>query len=128
MGTATAATGYQTIPVPGSAISYNAFNATFILDEEMKTWYEIWNWMKTNNNENITSDFSLHIYSNTAKRYVMRIDFIGGWVNQQNDVQLADFAVSDDTEPKLLDVLFKYAYYNPVLLDKETGNDIIIGS
>lgn len=128
LGETTQSTSYQTISVPGSSITYNAFNATFILDEEMKTWYEIWKWMKNNNSENSTADFSLHLYNNTAKRFVMRIDFVGGWVNQLNDVQLADFATTDDTDPKLLDVLFKYAYYQPVLLDKETGNDIIIGS
>lgn len=127
LGETTQSTPYQTISVPGSQINFNAFNATFILDEEMKTWFEIWKWMKENNTENNTADFALYIFNNTAKRFVMKIDFIGAWVNQQNDVMWADFATNDDTQPKLLDVLFKYAYYVPTLLDESASKDIIEG-
>jgi hypothetical protein len=70
----------------------------------------------------------MHVWNNTVKRYVMRLDFIGAWVQQENDINnFTDFATNDDTQPRLLDVLFKYAYYQPVLLNGET-NDIIIGS
>lgn len=128
IGESSQSTPYQKISVPGSQITYNPFNATFILDEDMKVWYDLWKWMRKNNNDDITSEFSLHIYNNTVKRYVMRLDFIGAWVQQENDIgDFTDFSTSDDTTPRYLDVLFKYAYYEPVLLNEET-NDIIIGS
>lgn len=124
---ATQETPYQAVSIPGSNITWNPFSATFILDEEMKVWYEIWQWIKSNNGENKTEDFSMYIYNNTVKRFVMRIDFSGAWVNQENDIEIADFTTTDDTEPKLLTVFFKYAYYNPVLLDESSNNDIIEG-
>lgn len=128
IGESTQATPYQVISIPGSAVTYNPLNAGFILDEDMKVWYDLWKWMFKNNNEDRTSDFSMYIWNNTVKRYVMRLDFIGAWVQQENDIaNFTDFATSDDTTPRILDVLFKYAYYNPVLLNEET-NDIIIGS
>lgn len=128
IGESVQSTPYQTVSLPGSQVTYNPFNATFILDEDMKVWYDLWKWMFDNNSEDRTSDFSLHIYNNTVKRYVMRLDFIGAWVQQENDINdFTNFATSDDTEPRYLDILFKYAYYKPVLLDSET-NDIIVGS
>jgi len=128
IGEATQSTPYQVISVPGSSVSYNPLNASFILDEDMKVWYDLWKWMFNNNKDDKTSDFSMHIWNNTVKRYVMRLDFIGAWVQQENDINdFTNFATNDDTQPRLLDVLFKYAYYKPILLNDET-NDIIIGS
>lgn len=120
-------TMYQTIPIPGNTITYNAFNATFILDEDMKTFVELFNWINTNNTANQTGDFSLYVYNNTAQRLTARFDFFGGWITQMNDVMFVDSTNTDDTNPRLIDCLFNYAYYNPVLLDDSVDNDIIVG-
>lgn len=126
IGAATQSTAYQDIPLPGDKISYSPFNATFILDEEMDVFLEIWNWIKTNNTENTTGDFTLYIYNNVAKKYIMKIDFIGGWVSQMNETLLVDSTSSDDTTPRLLDCLFNYAEYKPSKINGETA-EIIIG-
>lgn len=125
---ASQSTPYQNIPIPGSTVKYNDFNCTFICDEEYKVWYELFQWMKKNNHENLVSDFTLYLYSNTAKKLVMKIDFIGAWCSLQNDInEFFNSSTNDDTTPKLIDILFKYAYYDPKLISENTNSDIIIG-
>lgn len=128
IGSATQTTPYQNVPLPGDKVSFNDFNATFILDENMSVFIEMWDWISSNNTENYIGDFSLHIFNNTAKNFVLRIDFIGGWISQMNEIQFVDSTTSDDTNPRLLDCLFKYAYYTPVkITDQSNYSNIIEG-
>ena len=120
-------TRFVNIPHPGDKIEYNQFNTTFIMNEDFTNFVELWNWVKNNNSADNISDFTLHIYSNTIKKIVVEFDFIGAWISNTQDIQIADFATNDDTTPKLLDCLFYYAYYTPRLIDTTANTDIIIG-
>ncbi len=50
---------------PGEIITYDAFTLTFIVDEEMKNYLEIFNWLSKNRRTNpIFKDITLSILSN----------------------------------------------------------------
>lgn len=121
----TQGTPYQKIPLPGSSINYNPFNCSFIIDEDMKVWYELWQWVKINNSASKVGDFSLYIYNNTSKKIVMRVDFTGGWVGQENDVMFHDDAQTDSSIPKIVDCWFNYVEYTPYLQSISLGDEII---
>lgn len=125
---ATQSTPYQSIPVPGSSVQYSDFNCTFVCDENLRVWYELYLWMLKNNKENITGDFTLFIYSNTIKKLVMKLNFIGAWCSEQHDIQnFYDSTMDDDSKPRVIDSVFKYAYYEPVLVSESVNSDVIIG-
>jgi len=108
-------TRFQNVPLPGDSLRYNTFNPVFIMDENLTVLFEINSWIRKNNTTDQSSDFSLHIYNNVSKSFTAEIYFTGGWVSQQNDIQF-DFAASDTTDTKLLDVQIRYAYYEITLL------------
>jgi hypothetical protein len=45
LGTADFATPLRDVPVAGNKLSYNEFDITFMVDEELKSWNELYKWL-----------------------------------------------------------------------------------
>lgn len=81
LGVATVGTGFVRIPMPGN-ISYDTFSVTFKVNENMKSYTDIFDWMVSLGHpdnldpqfENIKSDASLVIL-NSSKRPQISVKF-----------------------------------------------------
>ena len=59
---------------PGETLSFDTFNLTFIVDEEMKNYIEMFNWIRTNHTAKpLFKDITMSILSNknTTNKQVM---------------------------------------------------------
>ena len=109
ISTAEQKTPLQNVPIPGDKIVYNTFSCKFLVDERLDVFAKLYQWIYDNNTRNETCDFTLHFYNNTIKKFVKQFVFTGGWITQENDINI-DFSM-DNTEPLQLNVQFNYAYY-----------------
>lgn len=107
------------IPIPGNAYTFMPLNVKFILDENLRGWQEIYNWVKSIGNYKSTkdtvaykdkfSDITLHI-TNSAYKHKFEVIFRNAF-----PISLSEIALSvqgTDNNPVSASASFKYAYYD----------------
>jgi hypothetical protein len=117
-------TPFSALNVPGNQINFGTLALTFIVDEDMQSWYEIYNWIfklgnpKGYNKRNglqdndelinsVTSDATLFIKTN-ANNPNFKIEFYGVYPTDLGDMQ---FSSVDNQEFITSTVTFNYTYY-----------------
>ena len=81
----------------GEVINYAPFNVTFLVDEEMKTYREIYDWMLKNQNDHIMElDATLSILSN-QKTTNRLIKFYNIFPNSLGELQFSSRVDKPDT-------------------------------
>jgi len=117
-------TPFSALSVPGNQINFGTLTLTFIVDEDMQSWYEIYNWIfklgnpkgydkrggLQDNDElinSVTSDATLFIKTN-ANNPNFKIEFFGVYPTDLGDMQ---FSSVDNQEFITSTVTFNYTYY-----------------
>ena len=112
------------IPIPGNQISFGSLNLNFIVDEDMQSWYEIYNWMiqlgnpESNNKignlrrddgyfNSITSDAALFIKTNSNNPR-WKVNFKDVFPIDLGEVS---FSATESQEFITSSVTFGYSYY-----------------
>jgi Tfp pilus tip-associated adhesin PilY1 len=117
-------TPFAAVSIPGDIITFGTLTLSFIIDEDMQSWYEIYNWIfqlgnpKSSNKlgtltqkpgltNSVTSDATLLIKSN-ANNPMWKITF-----NEIYPTDLAgiDFTTTDNQEFVTSSATFNYTYY-----------------
>lgn len=116
------------IPVPGNQISFSPFSMTFIVDEDMQSWYELYNWMIQLGNpestdklgnltrrigftNSITSTAALFIKTN-SNNIKWKIDFYDVFPLDLGEIQ---FNTNDSSQEfATCSATFGYSYYDVV--------------
>ena len=98
-------TPFSALSVPGNQIGFGTLALTFIVDEDMQSWYEIYNWifklgnpkgfdkrggLKDNDEliNSVTSDATLFIKTN-ANNPNFKIEFYGVYPTELGDMQFS---------------------------------------
>lgn len=121
MGVTTLGTPFNTIKFTGDKVTYEDLNVTMRVDEEMRNYYEIYDWMlKVSRNksfsgyasianastgEGVFSDASLLVLS-SAKRPILRVNYINLFPTQISDL-IFD---TRDTTVNYLDAIVTFSY------------------
>ena len=117
-------TPFSALSVPGNQIGFGTLALTFIVDEDMQSWYEIYNWifklgnpkdfdkrggLKDNDEliDSVTSDATLFIKTN-ANNPNFKIEFYGVYPTELGDMQ---FSSVDNQDFITSTVTFNYTYY-----------------
>lgn len=117
-------TPFSTLSVPGNQISFGTLSLTFIVDEDMQSWYELYSWIfklgnpkgfdkrgglkdKDNLIDSVTSDATLFIKTN-ANNPNFKIEFYGAYPTELGDMQ---FSSVDNQEFITSTATFNYTYY-----------------
>lgn len=116
--------------IPGSTIEFDPLVLRFLVDENLDSWLELYQWMLSINNY-LTSDnqawqkgqvpefITLHIMDNTNKNIVMSFHYYGAWCSDLGDIE---FSYTEDSDPVIAcSATFSYKYFvverNGVLID-----------
>ena len=116
-------TPLKNVPIPGTRLSYDDLNMTIIVDEDMKSFQEIGNWLiglsfpeDTNQYKNLKesedglySDLTVFVMDSN-KNANIKVTFKKAFPISISGIQL-NTAVSDVTHPTF-DVTFKYQSYS----------------
>ena len=117
-------TPFSALSVPGNQIGFGTLALTFIVDEDMQSWYEIYNWIFKLGNpkgfdkrgglkdkdeliDSVTSDATLFIKTN-ANNPNFKIEFYGVYPTELGDMQ---FSAVDNQDFITSTVTFNYTYY-----------------
>ena len=117
-------TPYATISVPGNQMTYSPLNVTFIMDEDMKSWIEIFWWMyqlgnpvsfnkRGNLRDNaigidaVVADATRQIKTNSNNPN-LKINFYGLYPTDLGEIQ---FTSTEGQEFQTCSVTFNYTYY-----------------
>ena len=117
-------TPFSALSVPGNQISFGTLSLTFIVDEDMQSWYELYSWifklgnpkgfdkrggLKDNDKllDSVTSDATLFIKTN-ANNPNFKIDFYGAYPTELGDMQ---FSAVDNQDFITSTATFNYTYY-----------------
>jgi len=117
-------TPFSALSVPGNQISFGTLSLTFIVDEDMQSWYELYNWifklgnpksfdkrggLKDNDEllNSVTSDATLFIKTN-ANNPNFKIEFYGVYPTELGDMQ---FSAVDNQDFITSTATFNYTYY-----------------
>lgn len=95
IGTAEYATPILNLKMPGTKISYENLNITFLVDQNLKTWNELYNWFR-----NIASPKSTEergTLSETTKMYGV----VGKKYNYESDATLSILTASNNINLKI---------------------------
>lgn len=124
LGVTNVNTPFKDYPIPGDKIDFNELRISFIVDEELKNWLEIYNWIIGLGYPYSTEQHSNLIRSNSQGKYSQGILFI---LSSHKNVQykvvfdkifpisLSDIdmnSLSSDTTTVIADVSFSYTIYN----------------
>ena len=117
-------TPFSALSVPGNQISFGTLALTFIVDEDMQSWYELYNWIFKLGNpksfdkrgglkdkdeliDSVTSDATLFIKTN-ANNPNFKIEFYGAYPTELGDMQ---FSAVDNQDFITSTATFNYTYY-----------------
>jgi hypothetical protein len=112
------------IQIPGNIMTFSQISLTFMVDEEMQSWYELYNWMiqlanpESNNkrgtltgnpgsNRHITSDATLLIKTNSNNPN-WKVSFVDVF---PTDLGELTFSAIDSQDFLSSSVTFSYTYY-----------------
>lgn len=124
LSTTVTQTPYVQLQKPGGLISFEQLTVNFILDEDLQSWFEIYNWMMNLGNpetmnkigtltrtpgkiNSITSDASLLIKTN-ANNANIKITYYDIFPTELSSVQLTSTEGQDFLTSS---VIFTYTYY-----------------
>jgi hypothetical protein len=117
-------TPFSALSVPGNQISFGTLSLTFIVDEDMQSWYELYSWIFKLGNpkgfdkrgglkdddeliNSVTSDATLFIKTN-ANNPNFKIELYGAYPTELGDMQ---FSSVDNQEFITSTATFNYTYY-----------------
>ena len=115
---------YATVEIPGNTLSFGQLSLTFLVDEDMQSWYEIYWWMYQLGNpislnkrgnlrdrddviNSVTSDASLIIKTN-ANNPNWKVNFFGVYPTEIGEVT---FSSVESQEFLTSTVTFNFTYY-----------------
>ena len=115
---------YTKLSVPGNQLNFNPVSLTFLVDEDMKAWYELYNWIvqlgnpvsidKRGNlkgiagsNLNIVSDATLFIKSN-SNNPKWKVTFTDMFPTDMGELT---FSTTEGQEFMTCTATFNYTYY-----------------
>jgi hypothetical protein len=106
------------IPVPGNAYTFQPLRVQFIVDETMRSWQEIYNWIKVLGNYKDSTDTLPHhdkysditlLITNSAYKAKFEVVFKYAYPSALSELPFSITAV--DNVPVLATVDFTYTYY-----------------
>ena len=106
------------IPVPGNAYTFQPLRVQFLVDETMRSWQEIYNWIKVLGNYKDSTDTLAHqdkysditlLLTNSAYKAKFEVIFKHGYPSALSELPYSITAV--DNVPVLATVDFTYTYY-----------------
>lgn len=117
-------TPFVQLSIPGNQLSFGQMTLSFIIDENMQSWYEIYDWMfqlgnptsldkrgrllgEPGTNTNITSDGTLFIKTNSNNPN-WKVNFVDMYPNDLGDIT---FSTTESQEFLTSTVTFNYTYY-----------------
>lgn len=102
----------NTIFLPGSQIVFDPFVLSFILDEDMETYKELYNWMidaiSTDKPTDIWSQMTVHILSGNMNSNI-KIKFVNIFPVDLDGIEFD--SGDDDSSPIIVGATFNYSYY-----------------
>jgi len=124
LGVTNVNTPFKDYPIPGDKIDFNELRISFIVDEELKNWLEIYNWiiglgfpsntgqyrtLKNSDTNGVYSEGILFILS-SHKNVQYKVVFEKIFPVSLSDIDMN--SISSDTTTTVADVSFQYAIYN----------------
>ena len=117
-------TPFSAVSIPGNQITFSSLSLTFLVDEDMQSWLELYNWIvqlgnpkgynkvgtltgKPGSVTSTTSDATLLIKTN-ANNSNFKIDFYGVYPTDLGDMQ---FSAVENQEFITSTATFNYTYY-----------------
>jgi hypothetical protein len=117
-------TPFSAVSIPGNQITFGSLSLTFMVDEDMQSWLELYNWIvqlgnpkgynkigtltgKPGSINSITSDATLFIKSN-ANNPNLRFDFFDVYPTELGEMS---FTTTDNQEFVTSTATFNYGYY-----------------
>jgi hypothetical protein len=117
-------TPFAQLSIPGNQLSFGQLTMSFMIDENMQSWYELYNWMfqlgnptslnkrgqltgVPGSNTSITSDGTLFIKTNSNNPN-WKVNFYEMYPNDLGDIT---FSTTDSQEFVTSTVTFNYTYY-----------------
>lgn len=117
-------TPFSAVSIPGNQITFGSLSLTFMVDEDMQSWLELYNWIvqlgnpkgynkigtltgKPGSINSITSDATLFIKSN-ANNPNLRFDFVDVYPTELGEMS---FTTTDNQEFVTSTATFNYGYY-----------------
>lgn len=124
LGITTTQTPFVQIPKPSNTLTFEPLNVNYIVDENMESWFEIYNWMMNlgnpesmnklgtltkvpGKNNSITSDATLLIKTNSNNPNI-KFTFYDIFPTDLNGVQLTS---TEGQEFLTSTITFSYTYY-----------------
>jgi hypothetical protein len=117
-------TPFAQLSIPGNQLSFGQLSLSFIIDEDMQSWYELYSWMFTLGNptsinkrgnltdepgktNSVTSDGTLFIKTN-SNNPSWKVNFVDMYPNDLGDIT---FSTTESQEFLTSTVTFNYTYY-----------------
>jgi hypothetical protein len=117
-------TPFAQLSIPGNQLSFGQLTMSFMVDENMQSWYELYNWMfqlgnpttlnkvgtlngKPGSNNSTTSDGTLFIKTN-SNNPMWKVNFFEMYPNDLGDIT---FSTAETQEFITSTVTFNYTYY-----------------
>lgn len=124
LGTTITQTPFVQIPKPSNTLTFEPLNVNYIIDENMESWFEIYNWMTNlgnpeslnklgtltqvpGKNNSVTSDATLFIKTNSNNSNI-KFTFHDIFPTELNGVQLTS---TEGQEFLTSTITFSYTYY-----------------
>ena len=124
LGSTTVNTPFTVVSIPGNQITFGQLTLSFMVDEDMRTWYELYDWIYQLGNpesfnkrgtlkdqddimNSVTSDATLYIKTN-ANNNNRKINFYGAY---PTDLGGLDFSSTGSQDFLTASVTFNYTYY-----------------
>ena len=109
-------TAFNPIPHPGGLLDYDLFDVTFVVDEDLKSWMEVYNWIKSiaphkdfgDYDKNYASDATLTIMNN---KYIPKYQITFENLFPMNISELAFSTQGTDEEITTATAAFRYTKY-----------------
>ncbi len=120
-------TPFSAVSIPGNQITFGSLSLTFMVDEDMQSWYELYNWIvqlgnpkgynkigtltgKPGSVTSITSDATLFVKTNSNNPN-FQFNFIDVYPTELGEMS---FATTDNQEFITSTATFNYGYYEAV--------------
>ena len=120
-------TPFSAVSIPGNQITFGSLSLTFMVDEDMQSWYELYNWIvqlgnpkgynkvgtltgKPGSVTSTTSDATLYVKTNSNNPN-FQFNFIDVYPTELGEMS---FATTDNQEFITSTATFNYGYYEAV--------------
>ena len=117
-------TPFSAVSIPGNQITFGSLSLTFMVDEDMQSWYELYDWIiqlgnpkgynkvgtltgKPGSVTSTTSDATLFIKSNSNNAN-LKFEFVDVYPTELGEM---NFTTTDNQEFVTSTVTFNYGYY-----------------